>query len=80
LTFQLELDSQVVVLKAPDQNLTTDALPNPQLAIAASGEGTPFRLTVVREQTNAQASVDGDAMGKLSHETSDQRKQQNRRS
>jgi general secretion pathway protein H len=80
LIFQLEMDSQVVVLKAPDKNLTSDALPNPQLAIAASGEGTPFRLTLVREATNAQASVDGDAMGKLSHETSDQRKQQNRRS
>jgi general secretion pathway protein H len=80
LVFQLELDSQVVVLKAVDKNLSTDALPNPQLAIAASGEGTPFRLTLVREQTNAQASVDGDAMGKLSHETSDQRKQQNKRS
>jgi general secretion pathway protein H len=79
LTFQLEMDSQVVVLKQPDKNLTTDALPNPQLAIAASGEGTPFRLTLVREETNAQASVDGDAMGKLSHETSDQRKQQNKR-
>jgi general secretion pathway protein H len=80
LSFQLELDSQVVVLKAPDKDLSTDALPNPQLAIAASGEGTPFRLTLVRDQTNAQASVDGDAMGKLSHETSDQRKQQDKRS
>ena len=80
LIFQLEMDSQVVVLKAPDKNLTSDALPNPQLAIAASGEGTPFRLTLVREETNAQASVDGDAMGKLTHETSDQRKQANKRS
>lgn len=80
LNFQLELDSQVVVLKAPDKDLSTDVLPNPQLAIAASGEGTPFRLTLVREATNAQASVDGDAMGKLSHESSDQRKQQGKRS
>lgn len=78
LSFQLELESQVVVLKAVDKNLTTDALGNPQLAIAASGEGTPFRLTLLREETKARASVDGDAMGKLSHETSDQRKQRNK--
>lgn len=71
--FQLQLDSQTVVLKSPDKNLTSDLPPtNPQLAIAASGEGTPFRLTLVREQTNAKASITGDAQGKVSRENSDQ--------
>jgi general secretion pathway protein H len=73
LSFQLQLDSQTVVLKAVDQNFSsTRALPNPQVAIAASGEGTPFRLTLLRDQTHAHASVDGDAMGKISRENSDQ--------
>jgi general secretion pathway protein H len=73
LSFQLELDSQVVVIKAIDRNLPSgDPLPNPQVAIAASGEGTPFRLTLTRDQTNAKASVDGDALGKISRENSDQ--------
>ena len=73
LSFQLQLDSQTVVLKAVDRNLKTDQTPpTPQLAIAASGEGTPFRLTLIRAQTNAQASVDGDALGKISRESSDQ--------
>jgi general secretion pathway protein H len=72
LSFQLELDSQIVVLKVIDRNLPSDqAPPTPQVAIAASGEGTPFRLTLVREQTNAKASVDGDALGKISRENSD---------
>jgi general secretion pathway protein H len=72
LSFQLQLDSQTVVLKAIDRNLPSDqALPTPQVAIAASGEGTPFRLTLLREETNAKASVDGDALGKISRENSD---------
>jgi hypothetical protein len=41
------------------------------VAIAASGEGTPFRLTLLRDATQAKASVDGDAFGKISHESSD---------
>ena len=41
-----------------------------QAAIAASGEGTPFRLTLQRDATQAKASVDGDALGKVSHEDS----------
>ncbi len=70
---QLTLDSQIVVLKPVDSNLTgTQALPNPQIAIAASGEGTPFRLTLRREETNARASVTGNALGKISRENSDQ--------
>jgi general secretion pathway protein H len=73
LSFQLELDSQVVVIKAIDRNLSSDAAPpSPQVAIAASGEGTPFRLTLMREGTAAKASVDGDALGKISRVSSDQ--------
>lgn len=71
LSFQLQLDSQTVVLKAVDHNLATEQSPAPQLAIAASGEGTPFRLTLQRDQTQAKASVDGDALGKISRENSD---------
>jgi general secretion pathway protein H len=71
LAFQLQLDSQTVVLKPVDKNLSSDLLPNPQVAIAASGEGTPFRLTLLRAATHAQASVDGDAFGKISRENSD---------
>ncbi|MGO8855418.1 MAG: type II secretion system minor pseudopilin GspH [Steroidobacteraceae bacterium] len=72
LSFQLQLDSQTVVLKPVDKNLSSGQLPNPQVAIAASGEGTPFRLTLQRDATNAKASVDGDALGKISRESSDQ--------
>ena len=72
VSFQLQLDSQIVVIKPIDRNLSTDqAPPAPQVAIAASGEGTPFRLTLLRDGTTAKASVDGDALGKLSHVTSD---------
>jgi general secretion pathway protein H len=72
LSFQLELDSQVVVIKAIDRTLSSDAAPpGPQLAIAASGEGTPFRLTLLRDGTTAKASVDGDALGKISRVGSD---------
>jgi general secretion pathway protein H len=71
LSFQLQLDSQTVVLKPVDKNLSSDLLPNPQVAIAASGEGTPFRLILMRDQTQAKASVDGDAFGKISRESSD---------
>lgn len=70
--FVLELDSQVVVLKPIDRTFASDLPPAPpQLAIAASGEGTPFRLTLVREETQAKASVDGDAFGKTRIENSD---------
>jgi general secretion pathway protein H len=71
LTFQLQLDSQTVVLKAADRNLVSNTAAAPQLAIAASGEGTPFRLTLQRDETKANASVDGDALGKISREGSD---------
>jgi general secretion pathway protein H len=66
LSFQLQLDSQIVVIKTIDRNLASDvAPPGPQIAIAASGEGTPFRLTLLRDGTQAKASVDGDALGKV---------------
>ncbi|MDB6083912.1 MAG: ral secretion pathway protein [Gammaproteobacteria bacterium] len=72
VTFQLQLDSQTVVLKPVDRNLSSGQMPTPQVAISASGEGTPFRLMLQREQTHAAASVDGDALGKISHKSSDQ--------
>jgi general secretion pathway protein H len=70
--FELQLDSQIVVLKPVDKDLKSDqASGNPQVAIAASGEGTPFRLTLERPATNAKASVESDALGKISRVGSD---------
>ena len=72
VSFQLILDSQVVVIKPVDRNLASDQAPTPpQVAIAASGEGTPFRLTLQRDATRAHASVDGDALGKISRNGTD---------
>jgi general secretion pathway protein H len=72
VSFELRLDSQVVVIKPIDRSLASDAPPPaPQVAVAASGEGTPFRLTLLRDGSTAKASVDGDALGKLSHIASD---------
>jgi general secretion pathway protein H len=72
VTFELELDSVAVVLKPIERTLSDDdPPPPPQVAIAASGEGTPFRLTLLRDSTQARASVDGDAFGKTSIESSD---------
>lgn len=72
VSFQLMLDSQVVVIKPVDHNLASDQAPTPpQVAIAASGEGTPFRLTLFRDATRAQATVNGDALGKVSHLSTD---------
>jgi general secretion pathway protein H len=42
-----------------------------QLQLDSQIEGTPFRLTLMRDGTTAKASVDGDALGKLSHISSD---------
>jgi general secretion pathway protein H len=70
VTFQLQLDSQTVVIKPIDRDLSNGAPPNPQIAIAASGEGTPFRLILVRDATQAKTAVDGDALGKISRESS----------
>jgi general secretion pathway protein H len=72
LVFQLELDSRQVVLQPIDPNLATDTPPPPQLAIAASGDSTPFRITLVRDETKARALIMGDAMGKLTRRGSDQ--------
>jgi general secretion pathway protein H len=70
ISFQLQLDSQTVVIKPIDRNLSNGAPPNPQIAIAASGEGTPFRLILQRDATQAKTAVDGDALGKVSREGS----------
>jgi general secretion pathway protein H len=73
IQFQLELDSHQVVLKPIDGNAASDDAPAPpQLAIAASGEGTPFRLTLLRDATKAQSSVSGDSLGKTTRIGSDQ--------
>ena len=74
VTFQLELDSQVVVLKPIERKPDSDQAPPPapQVAIAASGEGTPFRLTLLREATRARASVEGNAFGKTTVDNSNQ--------
>ena len=71
VSFQRQRDQQTVVLKAPDKALSGGTPVTPQLAIAASGEGTPFRLVLHRDATQAQAAVDGDSLGKISLETSD---------
>jgi general secretion pathway protein H len=72
LSFQLELDSQVVVLKPIDRTVSDDIPPpRPQVAIAASGDGTPFRLTLLRVASPATASVSGDSLGKTTVATSD---------
>jgi hypothetical protein len=68
VTFQLELDSQVVVLKPIDRNLSERSTPQ---SGAAGGHRRQRRRHAVsadaaaRDQTNAQASVDGDALGKI---------------
>jgi general secretion pathway protein H len=72
ISFQLQLDAQTVIIKPIDRSLSNDAPPPPQVAIAASGEGTPFRLTLMRDATQARASVDGDALGKITRESSNQ--------
>jgi general secretion pathway protein H len=73
ISFQLQLDSQTVVIKPIDRTLSSDVPPPaPQVAVAASGEGTPFRLTLLRDATQAKAAVDGDALGKITREGSNQ--------
>jgi general secretion pathway protein H len=70
VSFQLQLDSQTVVIKPVDRNLSSGPPPNPQIAIAASGDGTPFRLILQRDGTQAKTAIDGDALGKVSREGS----------
>ncbi len=71
IRFLLQLDSQTVVIKPIDRSFSSDEPPPPpQVAIAASGDGTPFRLTLLRDATQATASVDGDALGKITRESS----------
>lgn len=71
LSFQLELDSRQVVLQPIDPNMSDDATPPaPQIAIAASGENTPFRLTLSRADTQAKASLSSDSLGKITRVSS----------
>ncbi|MBS0612412.1 MAG: type II secretion system minor pseudopilin GspH, partial [Proteobacteria bacterium] len=72
LSFELQMDSRTIVIKERDQQLSGDAPQvSPQIIIAASGEGTPFKLTVLRAGTSNRASVSADAFGKLTLESSD---------
>jgi general secretion pathway protein H len=72
VSFKLALDSVEVVLKPVERAALSDGPPPPpQLAIAASGDGTPFKLTLTREATQATASINGDASGKTTLASSD---------
>jgi general secretion pathway protein H len=76
LSFALALDSHTVVIKPPDPSLTADtAAVAPQIVIAASGDGTPFRLSLLREGTPNKADVLGDARGRTRVASSDQTKE-----
>jgi len=72
LHFELQMDSRNIVIQAPDQKLSGDAPQiSPQIIIAASGEGTPFRLTLLRTGTASRASINCDAFGKVTLDSSD---------
>ena len=72
LSFELTLDSRVVVLKAQTARIKSDApLTAPQLIVAASGDGTPFKLTLLRAGSTNRASVITDSRGKITVENSD---------
>jgi hypothetical protein len=69
VSFQLQLDSTDRRAQGRGQILSGGPPPAPQLAIAASGEGTPFRLTCCAMPRRRKAAVDGDALGKISLES-----------
>ncbi len=72
LSFELMLDSRLIVLRPKIERIKSDApLTAPQLIIAASGEGTPFRLTLLREGSPNKASVNADTLGKITVDSSD---------
>jgi general secretion pathway protein H len=72
LTFQLQMDSRAIVLKPRSKDIkSTEPLTAPQLIIGASGEGTPFKLTLVREGTPNRGTINADAFGKVTLESSD---------
>jgi general secretion pathway protein H len=74
--FNLDLESRRVILdETLDRPLksagdTADAAP--QLVVAASGEGSPFRIELKRAQTDARAILTGDEFGKLQRVSPDQ--------
>ena len=72
LAFELQLDSRKVIIKPRDPKVKSDAATvGPQIIIAASGEGTPFKLVLQRTGTPNRAILNADATGKLTVESSD---------
>ncbi len=86
LSFALELDSRNIVLNAAvsapeplnDANADADSTLNetenlvkPQVIVAASGDSTPFRLTLQRAGTTVEAHIAVDNAGKIKIEKSD---------
>jgi len=71
LSFELQMDSRTIVIKDRNEQMSGDAPQvSPQIVIAASGENTPFKLSVLRAGTSNRASVNADAFGKLTLESS----------
>ena len=64
--------SAAAMTAAPQAALQAGTTVAPQLAIAASGDSTPFRITVQREDTQSRALISGDAMGRITLRSSDQ--------
>jgi general secretion pathway protein H len=72
VAFQLQMDSRNIVLKPRSKDIKSgEPLTAPQLVIAASGEGTPFKLTLVRDGTPNRGVVNADAFGKITLESPD---------
>ncbi len=68
LSIQLQLDARTVVLKKVEKTFASDQPNPPQITVAASGEGTPFRLILQRDATQIKTSVTGDTLGKIARE------------
>ena len=73
--FELQLDSQTVVLK-PTSTEISRAISCRRIPkcsrLRRAAKSTPFRLDArARAATNARASVEGDALGKISRVSSD---------
>jgi general secretion pathway protein H len=70
LNFELQMDSRQIILKPRNESIKSDE-PQvaPQLIIAASGEGTPFKLILVRPGTDNRGAVNADSFGKVTLES-----------